>query len=47
VRIINKEYRSGRYYETKMQIVDVLDEYHFTAINEKGKIFEDLCERDI
>jgi G patch domain/KOW motif-containing protein len=47
VRIVSKDYRSGRFYNTKVVVQDILDKYHFSALTPKGEILDDLEEEHV
>ena len=47
VKVISKKVRDGRLYEKKVFIHDLLDEYTFSALDEKGNTIDELREKDI
>ena len=47
VRVISKKVRNGKLYEKKVYISDILDEYSFSAIDDKGNTVDELREKDV
>lgn len=47
MKIRNKKYRNGKYYNKKITISDVIDENNFIGMDSDDAILEDLCEKDI
>jgi len=47
VKIRNKKYRNGKYYNKKITISDVVDENHFIGMDSDDAVLEDLSEKDI
>ena len=47
MRIISKKYRSSEYYNQKVIIKDVIDNFTFFAYTNLGNYLEDLREKEI
>ena len=47
IRVINKKSGNGKLYDKKLHVMDILDDYTFTAMDEKGQIHEELREKDV
>jgi len=47
LKIINKKLKNGKFYEKKVCVSDILDQYTFNAIDEKGNLVENLTEKDV
>lgn len=44
VRIVSDKYKKGKYYNTKVSILDVLDETHCVCQTDDGRVLEDLSQ---
>ncbi|CAD8054045.1 unnamed protein product [Paramecium sonneborni] len=47
VKVKNKHYMGGKFYNKNISISDVQDEYSFTALGSNGELIEDLKEKDV
>ncbi|CAK92543.1 unnamed protein product (macronuclear) [Paramecium tetraurelia] len=47
VKVKNKHYQGGKFYNKNISISDVQDEYTFSALGSHGELIEDLKEKDV
>jgi len=47
VKVVSKKVRDGKLYEKKLFVSDILDEYTFSALDEKKNAIDELREKDI
>lgn len=47
VKVVSKKVRDGRLYEKKVKVSDILDEYSFSVLDDKGNHIDELREKDV
>ena len=47
IRVFSKKPQDGKLYDKKLEVIDILDDYTFTVIDEKGQIYDELREEDV
>ena len=47
VRVINKKYKDGKFYNKKFVVTDIVDRKTFALVSEKGEVCDELREKDL